>query len=266
MRREKIYFFGVIAVVILLLLGFWGLKHYKAVFISKIEEGGPMAESDKEQTGQKGSFGGQLLPVTDNPDGSNVPGAVGQIPLSLDEIQVSNSQKGASQRSISLDVNGCSVYRNKKYQYSFKYPSEFDFRECASENPCRYGQILEKDGGNLTYLSAQTDGRGWPYVAVAHYDNESFTLGKDQKLIDWFKTKFRGESVPQGYNYTIKTLSGDPKKAVRISFPPTPQAYSKEEIYFAEGNNVFQIQLLDTNKSEAWNFYNPWLESFVWEN
>jgi len=202
------------------------------------------------------------LPVTTNPQGGPIPIDSG---TNRGGEAGNDKKEPASIPGISTDPASWKAYVNNKYGYSFKYPANFDFRECTSESPCKFGQVLEKDGGDLAYIAAQTQQRGWPYVTVAHYNNDSFTLPKDQKLIDWAKAKFQGENVPQDYNYTIKAAKGDAKKAIRISFPQTPQAHAREEIYFALGNNIFQIQLVDTNKSESWSFYNPWLDSFILE-
>ncbi|MBM3256080.1 MAG: hypothetical protein FJZ04_01245 [Candidatus Moranbacteria bacterium] len=264
MNRQKF----VLAIVVFLILvlggGYFALVRYKKYLVEeKITEDGESDEDKKTATGQSVN-GTSPLPVTDTPEESSSPTAVGQIPIDFSNNQPKSNQQNMALKDISLDTDTWRTYANKKYGYSFKFPGEFDNRECKNENPCKFGQVYEKDGGNLVWITAQSDGRGWPYVTVAHYDNANLTLAKKQKLIDWFKAKFQGESVPQDYNYEIRTLKGDPKKAVKISFPQTPQSYAKEEIYFADGGNVFQIQLLDTNKSEAWEFYNRWLESFVW--
>lgn len=265
MNREKVYFFAVVVIIILLLGGYLGLRYYKSAIIGAINPESRQGETNSAGSGGGTSISGASLPVTEQPNDSSAPINPGQIPLGLENNQSGGQKSDAQQAAVPLDASKWNTYRNKKYQYSFKYPTEFDYRECSGENPCKFGQIFEKDGGDLAYISAQTKERSWPYITVAHYDNENLTLAKDQKLIDWIKSKFQGSSVPKDYNYEIKAAKGDPKKAIRIDFPQTPQAHSKEEIYFAIGNNIFQIQMLDTNKSEAWAFYNPWLESFILE-
>lgn len=256
-----------IIILILAVIVAAGYLYYQKNTPEEIPPGENLAKT--EESANNAIPGTSKLPVTDDPGGIGIPVDPGQVPVKPDRGSAkdnpSNSKAEKPPSAVSMDIGAWSSYKNKKYGYSFKYPAEFDFRDCTNENPCKFGQVLEKDGGDLAYLSAQNNQRGWPYITVAHYNNENFTLPKGQKLIDWFKGKFQGESAPKDYNYEIKVSKGNPKKATRISFPQTPQGYAKEEIYFADGSNIFQIQLLDTNKSEAWSFYNPWLENFIWQ-
>jgi len=211
------------------------------------------------------------LPVTDDSGDSAVPISVEKLEIDREKNkdgrgQNQNQNQDQDQEAAkSLDTGGWKTYINKKYKYSFRYPKEFDFSSCDKNNPCQYGQVYEKDGGDAAWLSGSTGDKDWPYIIISHYDNESFTLPKNTKFFDWLKQKFgwSKENVPKDFNFEIAAAKGDPKKAMRIGVPQTPQAYAREEIYFESGGKIFQIQLLDSNKAPAQEFYNAWLGTFV---
>lgn len=209
------------------------------------------------------------LPVTDDSGDSNFFVDIEKPEISKKEDE-SNQEKNQNQDQNQdtakfSDVSDWKTYSNKKYKYSFRYPKEFDFGPCDKNNPCQYGQVYEKDGGDTAWVSGDTSNRGWPYIIITHYDNESFTLPKNTKFFDWLKQKFgwSKENTPKDFNFELATAKGDPKKAMRIGVPQTPQAYAREEIYFEGGGKIFQIQLLDSNKTSAQEFYGIWLKTFI---
>jgi hypothetical protein len=211
---------------------------------------------------------GSSLPVVDTPEGS------GQIPLGMDNSvgnpgnseNPSNNQKNQP-ATISMDTNTWKSYTNKKYHYSFKYPREFDYSSCDNSNPCHFGQVYERDGGDLAWLNGAINNQGWPYVSVTHYDNDSFTLPKNVKFFDWLTQKmgWTKDNAPKDFNMSILSTKGDPKKAMKVSVPQTPQSYAREEIYFEDNNKIFEIQLMAPESEGAQKFYSAWLNTLVLE-
>jgi len=203
------------------------------------------------------------LPITANPEGF-------QVPLDVRKSANDGGNSNGGDDKISpefLDTSKWKTYENRKYGYSFKYPAEYNYSPCDNASPCKIGQAYEKDGGDAAWLRSDTNNRGWPYIIVLHYDSESFTLPKNTKLLDWLKQKFGQPSSElfKDYNIEIPTSKGDPKKAMKVSIPQTPQAYAREEVYFERGNKIFQIQMLDSNNTPAQEFYNVWLITFQLE-
>jgi len=199
------------------------------------------------------------LPIVTDPDGLQVPieyPKVGGAPSSGD----SNSQPG----SDFMNISQWKKYANKKYDYSFSYPKEYDYSPCDDNSPCKYGQVFEKDGGDAAWLNGATNNQGWPYIIITHYNNENYTLPDKVKFFDWLQQRmgWTKDKGPKDFNFEIATSKGDPKKAMRVSVPQSPQAYARDEIYFEDNGKIFQIQLLDSNKAPAQEFYNVWLKTF----
>lgn len=227
------------------------------------------------------------LPVTDNPSDSAIPigassGQPAINPGSSAENQQKDKQQEAEDRIESsaefLDISKWKTYNNEKYGYSFKYPKEYDFSACENTSPCRYGQVYEKEGGDMAWIAGNLKNKGWPYIIVSHYNNESFTLPDNKKLLDWVKDKFNitpktDKGTLDNYNIRnieIPTEKGDPKKAVRIYVPQSSSqtnqnspSFAKEEIYYNSGAKILLIQLVDPGDTQAQKIYETWLSTFV---
>jgi len=205
------------------------------------------------------------LPPTSNPQGGSIPlGIIGSGESS--GSPASNDNKVPA-RAISMDTNNWKTYTNKKYDYSFKYPREYDYSPCDKTSPCHFGQVYEKDGGDSAWLNGAVNNQGWPFIIINHYDNDSYTLPKNVKFFDWLKQKmgWTKDNAPKDFNYSIAAAKGDPKKAMQVTVPQTPQAYARNEVYFEENNKIFEIQLVAPNSEGAQEFYNAWLKTFVLE-
>lgn len=205
-------------------------------------------------------IGENPLPVTIDPTGV-------QIPLEAEKPSTEGNKEQNKLKPELSDTSQWKTYTNKKYGYSFKYPKEYDYSNCDETNPCKYGQVYEKDGGDAAWLNGVTNDQGWPYIIVVHYDNESYTLPSKTKFFDWLQQKmgWTKDNAPKDFNSSILTAKGDPKKAMRVSVPQTPQAHAREEIYFEENGKIFQIQFMDSNNTSAQEFYNNWLKTFSLE-
>lgn len=213
------------------------------------------------------------LPVTNDPGELGIPIDTGQsvIQPGPSGKQSPENQKlteeQVNQNGDFLDTSKWKSYYNGKYGYSFKFPKEFDYSHCDDNNPCKYGQAYEKDGGDVAWVMGNLTDKGWPNIVVTHIDNESFTLPKDKSLIEWVREKFGITDVNKlpDYNVELSTKKGKKKKAVKVSIPQSPQAYAREEIYFENSKKIFQIQLIDSNKDQARKIYDAWLETFLAE-
>jgi hypothetical protein len=232
----------------------------------------------QDQTGSvndlgRGNNNGKNLPVTNDPGESSIP-----IDTSQSAIQPGQTEKQqpadqkmteeqVKQNAEFLNIAKWKPYINDKYGYSFKFPKEYSYGPCDDKNPCKYGQAYEKDGGDVAWVMGNLTNQGWPNIVVTHYDKEEFTLPKDKKLIEWVREKFgiKDVNVLPDYNVELKTQKGKPKKAVKVNISQTPQAYTRDEIYFENSSKIFQIQLMDSNKEPAKKIYDAWLETFVAE-
>jgi hypothetical protein len=202
------------------------------------------------------------LPTTTDPQGGSIPlGTIGAGDSPNGSAAEANKPSGLT---ISMDTNNWKTYTNKKYNYSFKYPREYDYSACDKTSPCHFGQVYEKDGGDSAWLNGAVSNQGWPFIIINHYDNDSYTLPKNVKFFDWLKQKmgWTKDNAPKDFNYSINT-SRDPKKAMKVTVPATPQAYARDEIYFEKENKIFEIQLMSSDKPEAQEFYNTWLKNFI---
>lgn len=202
------------------------------------------------------------MPLTQNPQqGNQIP--VGSSGQQANSAKPSGDNAGNAPVSISMDTSKWKTYVNKKYHYSFKYPQEYDYSACDNANPCKIGQVFEKDGGDSAWLNGATNNQGWPYAMISH--SESDTLPPKTKFFDWLQQKlgWSKENAPKDFNFSILAKKGDPKKAMRASVPQSPQGYAREEIFFENDGKIFQIQLVDTNKPGAQEFYNTWLKTII---
>jgi len=210
------------------------------------------------------------LPISNSSEGgqislgtigsTNAPGA----PANKNQPNENNNNQAAPP-TISMDPASWKTYTNKKYNYSFKYPQEFDYGPCDKTSPCRFGQVHEKDGGDSAWLNGALSNQGWPFIIITHYDNESYTLPKNVKFFDWLTQKmgWTKDNAPKDFNLSIPTTKGDPKKAMKVTVPQTPQAYARDEIYYEENSKIFEIQLMAPNYEAAQKFYATWLGTFI---
>lgn len=276
LRNILVTIISVLLVVALGLIGYLFYVYAKGAYVARnqnqnnkptntqegdlsVPAGAPIPLNSPQQT---------PLPVVDSPQGS------GQIPLGAvdsagnpgNSDNPNNNQKNQPV-SISMDTANWKTYTNKKYNYSFKYPQEYDYSSCDKNTPCRFGQIFEKDGGDSAWLNGAVNNQGWPFIAINHYDNESYTLPKNVKFMDWLTQKmgWTKDKAPKDFNFSIATTKGDTKKAMKVEVPATPQAYAREEIYFEKDNKIFEIQLMSSDKEPAQQFYSTWLKTFVLE-
>ena len=264
MLKEKIMFFlAGIMVVLVAGLGYLFFEYYTSVRKSLEQQSN---ESQAEPENKNNSIylgelpsaepGKESLPITSG----------GENPQTLLNIgSLAGKELSRSPAADFLDTSQWKTYTNKKYNYSFKYPKEFDYSSCGDNEPCKYGQVYEKDGGDIAWLNGAVNNQSWPFIIITHRENESYTLPKNVKFFDWLAQKFgwTKDNGLQDFNLEIPAVKGNPKKAVRIGIPQTPQAYAREEIYFETGDKIFQIQLMDSNKVPAREFYNKWLETFT---
>ena len=220
------------------------------------------SQSESEESSSAHSAGeGSGLPISSG-DGESL-----GVPIDLGGAATASNgeRKQFSRNSISLNTKEWKSYKNSKYNYSFKYPQEFDFSDCSEKNPCKFGQVFEKDEGKTAWLSGDIQDKGWPFIIISTADDELHNLPKKKKLLDWLKEKFTGISsfLPQDYNTEIPSSRGKKKKAVMVNIPQSPQAYARTEIYFEIDNKIFEMQLIDSNKPEAKKFYDTWLSTFL---
>lgn len=239
-----------------------------------LEQANLLAQQDKaNETSGIVNRSADNLPVSNDPGGAGIPIDTGQPivqPGQADKRQPNSQQAVDEQKKQNaefLDISKWKTYTNEKYNYSFKFPKEYDYSPCDDKNPCKFGQAFEKDGGDMAWVAGNLSNQGWPNIVVTHVDNESFTLPKDKSLIDWAREKFgiTDKNKLPDYNVELATKKGNLKKGVRISIPQSPQAYAREEIYFENSQKIFQIQLMDSNKVPAKEIYDTWLKTFVAE-
>ncbi len=218
------------------------------------------------------SNGGSFGPSEPTMDGSSA----SQASATATEAGSSptESPKTKIEETNALKVETWKTYENKKYKYSFKYPSEFNIGECSTETePCKLGKIVESDGGNTVDMSSSFDGQTWPRITLTHLESEEYNLPADKKLIDWVKEKFPAVAteMPKSYNINIKSKNGGSEKGLKVKIKdsvgsPSPDSNNTEqenyhyEVFVEKGSKIFKINLQGINGQTAKDFYDDWLD------
>lgn len=152
------------------------------------------------------------------------------------------------------------TYTNTKYNYSFKYPADYEYAPCT-QKPCKnfvYDDIQGNTEKDYVLLQGDISDKGWPNIAVSHLSSTFYNPPVGTNLINWLKEKSpNAEYIPNSVNYEI-----DGVVAVKVEVPASPQAYGSWLIYLVKDNKLFEIQLLDPGTTEAKDFYNLFLNNF----
>ncbi|MBL7150536.1 hypothetical protein ISS86_01245 [Candidatus Microgenomates bacterium] len=137
-------------------------------------------------------------------------------------------------------------YVNKKYQYQFKYDSDWFFNNHLSGSELNDRIVLQGDIQN----------KGWPNIEINLQYFDPQPLNIDQLKTHLQNTYGDGATVE-------KTVFGiDDIAVVKVSFPASPQAYASDNYYFMHAGQNFLISMTDNDKPEAQEIYQYFLDKF----
>lgn len=137
-------------------------------------------------------------------------------------------------------------YANKKYQYQFKYDSDWFFNNHLS------GSDLD----DRIVLQGEIQNKGWPNIEInlQHFSPQPAD-------VDQLKTTLQN-TFGNGTTIGKTTFGLNNIAAVKVSFPASPQAYASDNYYFIHNSHIFLISLTDSDKAEAQEIYQYFLDKF----
>jgi len=137
-------------------------------------------------------------------------------------------------------------YVNKKYQYQFKYDSDWFFNNHLSGSELNDRIVLQGDIQN----------KGWPNIEInlQYFDPQPLN-------IDQLKTHLQ-DTYSDGATVEKTTFGIDDIIVVKVSFPASPQAYASDNYYFMHAGQNFLISMTDNDKPEAQEIYQYFLDKF----
>lgn len=144
--------------------------------------------------------------------------------------------------------DGCRIYRNEAFGYSFHYPAD--------------AQIVNNDDPlqGISVVGPVIDGESWPYFSLSHpSEREEYRPPADADLLQWL---------------TDHSLLGDERAAdvqiagttaIHLRFERSPQSYAYDRYYFARDGQLYMLVIGHTGDREDWELYNHFLESIQFE-
>jgi hypothetical protein len=170
-------------------------------------------------------------------------------------------------------TNDWNTYQNKKYGYTFKYPTDCYFgqmpRDCKDKPPEERRAeclcFLDSTNPDRVFLQAflgSGDKLTLAQFIVSHYDSLVFNPPQGTDLVEWINRNFSDmfEDIPDEPNMD---LNGIP--AVRIVYPRSPQSPGFENIFVLNNDLLFEIGLLTVENKDDVELYNRMLSTFRFE-
>jgi hypothetical protein len=166
------------------------------------------------------------------------------------------------------------TYKNEKYGYSFKYPTDCFYGPMPSD--CKEKPPEERRADCLCFLDDENpenvfmqaflgDGEKLSLAGftVSHHDSGVFNPPPDTNLASWLNENLSEmfEDIPEEPNMDI---GGVP--AVRILSPQSPMAPSYEDIWFFHNDILFRINILDVDNESNRELYDQILSTFSFED
>jgi hypothetical protein len=190
------------------------------------------------------------------------------IPPTTDKKDAEVKCAELEKNQLDYETEDWNVYKNEKYGYSLKYPSDCIFgplpgfckqkppeerpRECLcflnGQDPDRV--VLQKFIGPKDNLTLST-------ITFSHYSTEFYNLPSSTGLIDWLKGNFSYQDIPDEINMQIDGIP-----AVGVYTPQSQGIYSQADIYFIKQDNLFGISMLDIDNNDNKKLYNQILFTF----
>lgn len=153
-----------------------------------------------------------------------------------------------STEAVELASDGCKLYRNAEFGYSFHYPGDANL--VANDDPLH----------GISIVGPEKDNEIWPSISISHpLDREEYRPVEDVDLLTWL---------------TDHNLLGDERAAdvpiagvtaIHLRHARSPQSYAFDRYYFAKSGQLFMIVIGHTGDKEDWNLYNHFLNSIQFE-
>jgi len=156
------------------------------------------------------------------------------------------AQPPAAESEFASD--GCKIYRNEKFGYSFHYPAD--------------AQIVTNDEplGSITVAGPVVEGESWPQFTISHpSDREDYRPPEDADLEAWLVE----HSLLADERQPDVQIAGT--TAIHVRHDRSPQSYAYDRYFFAKSGQLYMIVIGHAGDKEDWELYNHFLESFQLE-
>lgn len=132
-------------------------------------------------------------------------------------------------------------YNNKLLAYTLEYPTIVNVM----------GDDLDQ---RVEFVGPLSNNEWWPRISIAHYSNDFYRPGEDDKLSDWVKP-FPEYKI--GEEVSIAGL-----ETLHYTQAKSPQAWAADYYYFIKDAQLYNISIIHSNDKQDWKLYNKILDSF----
>ena len=173
----------------------------------------------------------------------------GEAPVAPAPTVAPVATESAPSEAAIFASDGCRVYRNEEFGYSFHYPA--DAEVSAMDDPLRSLAITGP-------LIADED---WPQIIISHpSDRSDYRPPERVDLRQWLvdHSLLGDQELPK------VQIAGT--AAIHLRHDRSPQTYAYDRYYFARSGQLYMIVISHAGDKEDWSLYNHFLESIQFGN
>lgn len=187
------------------------------------------------------------------------PGPAQPTPLSPTAVPIPLTPKPPGPTPTPDEYEGWNTYTNEQYGYSLRYPPDCTFGpmpgHCKEKPPEERPQeclcFLHAEDPDRVVLRAFAGERDDLKGASFAVDRLAFDPPPGTDLLEHVRDKFpHYEDIPNEPNAKVGAIP-----AVRLYTPPSPQAFSMEEIYFIKDDKILRILMHDVDEKANRELY-----------